>query len=291
VAEVAPLTYELRGDAGPTVAFLHALPHDLTCWTYQTAHFSDRFRTVAIDLPGHGRSPGAPPGMAMPDVARACWAAIDAASAGSRVPPGDLRVPPGDLRVPPGDLRVPPGDLTEPIILVGLSVGAITAKHMVGLRPQGVRALVLSGGGYIEGRKGIAARHVAAYRADGARHKREHLASNFSEAFRATPLAGYLIELVLSRRDPGDVAGTIALLEALDAPDPEGLHERIRVPTLVVAGGEDRSLDRQRELARRISGAELHVIEGAGHCCNLERPWEYDRAVIEFLARIGAIAR
>ena len=277
MAEVAPLTYELRGDAGPTVAFLHALPHDLTCWTYQTAHFSDRFRTVAIDLPGHGRSPGAPPGMAMPDVARACWAAIDAASAGSRVPQGDL--------------RVPQGDLTEPIILVGLSVGAITAKHMVGLRPQGVRALVLSGGGYIEGRKGIAARHVAAYRADGARHKREHLASNFSEAFRATPLADYLIELVLSRRDPGDVAGTIALLEALDAPDPDGLHERIRVPTLVVAGGEDRSIDRQRELARRISGAELHVIEGAGHCCNLERPWEYDRAVIEFLARTGAFGR
>ncbi len=27
------------------------------------------------------------------------------------------------------------------------------------------------------------------------------------------------------------------------------------------------------------------VIEGAGHVCNLERPWEYDRVVLDFLAR------
>jgi pimeloyl-ACP methyl ester carboxylesterase len=251
------------------MVFLHALPHDLTCWTYQTAHFSSAFRTVAIDLPGHGRSPSPAPGITMADLARACWATIDTVLAA----------------------RVAPGEPTDQIVLVGLSVGAITAKHMVGLRPERVRALVLSGGGYHEGRKGIAARHVPAYRADGARHKREHLAANFSEAFAATPLARYLVELALSRRDPDDVAGTIALLEALDAPDPEGLHERIRVPTLVVAGGEDRSLDRQRELARRIAGAEIHVIEGAGHACNLERPWEYDRAVLEFLGRKGAIAR
>lgn len=242
------------------MVFLHPLPHDLTAWSYQTASFSAWFHTIAIDLPGHGRSPRARPGITLPDVAEACWDVAD---------------------------EVAPG---EPILLAGLSVGSTVAKYMVNARPARVTALILTGGGFHDGPKGIAARHVGAYRERGLAHKREHLAANFSAAFRETETARSFIELAMERNAAGDTDGTVRLMLALDPPDPAWLHPGITVPTLIVTGGLDRSLAAQRELHHRIARSEHRLIEGAGHCCNIERPLEYDRLVLDFLERQGALA-
>jgi len=32
------------------------------------------------------------------------------------------------------------------------------------------------------------------------------------------------------------------------------------------------------------------TIEGAGHACNMEQPWVFDRAMLDFLAARGLIA-
>ncbi len=254
-----PLYWERVGQEGPTLVLLHPLPHDLTCWIYQLARFSRWARCVAIDLPGLGRSPAAQAGLTMSEVAAACWRAADDAA--------------------------PRG----PAIIVGLSVGAVTAKHMASQRPEQVRALVLTGGGYYgAGRpdlpvaKGIAPLHVPRYRGAGLAYRREHFSRNFTNGFVGSAIYRYLIDVALARG--GDAEGIVRLLLALDEPDPPGLHSGIRAPTLIVTGGEDRSRGAQEEMARRIAGAELRVIDGAGHCCNLERPAEYDRHVLGFLA-------
>jgi 3-oxoadipate enol-lactonase len=202
----------------------------------------------------------------MTDLAAACWSAVDEAG---------------------------PRDAT---VVVGLSVGAIIAKHMAAQRPEQVRALVLTGGGYHgSGRpslptpKGIAPIHVPRYRSLGLAYRREHFARNFTGAFLAGPLYRWLVDLAIARG--GDAEGIVRLLLALEEPDPPGLHASIRAPTLIVTGGADRSRTAQEELARRIAGAELRVIEGAGHCCNLERPAEYDRLVLEHLVRLGLVPK
>lgn len=61
--------------------------------------------------------------------------------------------------------------------------------------------------------------------------------------------------------------------------------EKIAVPTHVVVGDEDALTPpaTSREMARRIPGARLTVIEGAGHLSNLERPEAFNRAVRAFL--------
>jgi 3-oxoadipate enol-lactonase len=38
-----------------------------------------------------------------------------------------------------------------------------------------------------------------------------------------------------------------------------------------------------RELARRIRGARLTIIEDAGHLSNIEQPEAFNRAVLDFL--------
>jgi pimeloyl-ACP methyl ester carboxylesterase len=74
----------------------------------------------------------------------------------------------------------------------------------------------------------------------------------------------------------------------LDPPESERLAE-VKVPTLVVTGDEDvadihRVADR---LATEIPGAERATIAGAAHLPSLERPEEFDRIVLGFLAEHG----
>jgi 3-oxoadipate enol-lactonase len=63
----------------------------------------------------------------------------------------------------------------------------------------------------------------------------------------------------------------------------------IEVPTLVLVGGEDTVTppELSRELAEAIPGAELHILAGAGHLANLERPADFNRLVEEFVAPLG----
>lgn len=60
---------------------------------------------------------------------------------------------------------------------------------------------------------------------------------------------------------------------------------QIRVPTLVVWGARDRIVPTAlgRQLAASVAGAELAVVEGAGHNPMWERPEAFNRAVLRFL--------
>lgn len=61
---------------------------------------------------------------------------------------------------------------------------------------------------------------------------------------------------------------------------------RIKVPTLVICGREDRltPVKYSEYLRDHIPDATLRVIEGAGHMVMLERPEQLNRAIQEFLA-------
>ena len=53
----APLHYTLHGRGAPPVVLLHGLGSSSTDWPEQRAALQARYRVVAVDLPGHGRSP------------------------------------------------------------------------------------------------------------------------------------------------------------------------------------------------------------------------------------------
>ena len=76
-------------------------------------------------------------------------------------------------------------------------------------------------------------------------------------------------------------------LEASVAQDRDAPIENIRVPTRIVAGDEDTvySPDLARDMARRIPGADLVIMKGAGHLANLEQPERFNEILLEFLAR------
>jgi pimeloyl-ACP methyl ester carboxylesterase len=85
-----------------------------------------------------------------------------------------------------------------------------------------------------------------------------------------------------------NVAGTFATLTARD--DITSRIDTIKVPTLVVHGDADAAipLSLAKVLVQRIAGAELAVIPGAGHAANLTHAAPTNAAIESFLSRLGA---
>jgi pimeloyl-ACP methyl ester carboxylesterase len=50
------ISYEIHGDKGPTVLFVHGWTCDRTYWARQVPFFATRGRVVTVDLAGHGES-------------------------------------------------------------------------------------------------------------------------------------------------------------------------------------------------------------------------------------------
>lgn len=249
-----PLYYERMGWTGPVLAFVHPNPMDQSCWIFQMARFSTWFRCIAIDIPGYGRSPPADAGLTTADMAEACWEAIDGAFPGATA------------------------------ILVGCSVGSAIVPFMYHHLPDRTSAMVLSGTGYNPGKE-FAQRRIESYTANGIDFRWPYTLEDLSPAFRATPLAHYFADLFTERNASANLQTILHQFEALRQPEPEGHHEDIACPTVILTGSEDATHHSAFALQARIPGCELKVLPGAGHACHMEQPWLFDRFMIEFLTR------
>jgi pimeloyl-ACP methyl ester carboxylesterase len=251
-----PLYYERMGRTGPVMAFVHPNPMDQSCWIFQMAHFSTWYRCIAIDIPGYGRSPKADAGLTMEDMAAACWEAIDDAWP------------------------------NESAILVGCSVGSAIVPYMHHLRPARTKALIVCGTGYTPAKE-FAARRIKDYSRFGIHYRWAYSFEDMSPAHRATPLAHYFADLFSERDDQADLQTILYQFEALAKPDPEDHHARIACPMIILSGTEDSAHASAFALKDRVPGCEMRVLPGAGHACQLEQPWLFDKMMIEFLLKHG----
>ncbi|GIU85050.1 MAG: hypothetical protein KatS3mg008_1825 [Acidimicrobiales bacterium] len=79
------------------------------------------------------------------------------------------------------------------------------------------------------------------------------------------------------------------LSEMLEQPDRLDALSGLDIPTLVLVGEQDRPfLGPSRRMAEAIPGAELVVVEDAGHSPQNENPTAWRSAVMGFLGRLGA---
>lgn len=247
------------------ITFLHPKPADSSIWVYQMAHFSAWFRVVAVDLPGYGRSQGISASATMRDIASACWDTL--AEAG-----------------------------IKRSILVGLSVGSTVAQYMAAQRPSSTPGLILTGGGYFarsDSRfRSVVQASIEDYRERGSKAQAPQLGRGFSQKYAASALADYFAAILADRRDWLDTETVLRLYALLlEHPVPDWVLDRIRAPTLIISGRQDPGHLAHRELARRVRGSEFEVIVEAGHLCNVEAPWDYDRFVLEFLRRHRLVPR
>jgi pimeloyl-ACP methyl ester carboxylesterase len=236
----------------PPIVLLHGLGTDRRIWLYQVPELCGRVPTILVDLRGHGRS-SAPDGE---------WSVADMAH---------------DV------VRLLRHLGAERVHLLGLSMGGMVAQQFALDYPYATASLLL-------------ASTVSGIPADAQDAKKESLQfianHSMAEVAQARITAAFsdavdpvmrlhLIESVALNRKP-------AYEQAARAVFGFSITQRldeISVPTLVVAGAAERTfpLAWVESLAQRIRGARLVTIPGAAHLCNMERPREFNRAVLEFL--------
>jgi len=63
----------------------------------------------------------------------------------------------------------------------------------------------------------------------------------------------------------------------------------IAVPTLIIVGDQDQPFLAPCEyMAKKIPGARLEVVRGAGHSSNLDQPEAFNRVLLDFLSSLPA---
>ena len=245
---------ELGSGAGRPIVFLHGVGSDKSVWTPQLNHFGKTRRAIAFDYPGYGDSDPASPGTTRDDYAAAICEAT-------------------------GELGVTHAHFC------GLSLGGVVAIALHHLEPGRCASLVLADTFAVhpEG-QAIRDRGLDASRGIGMRAMAEQRTPFILGSDAPDHVKVETIE-TMARIDPAAFA---IGLDAVWLADQRDRLAKIAVPTLVIVGDEDKPTPPalSEELAHAIPGAELQVIEGAGHLTNAEKPDRFNRLVDLFLAGV-----
>lgn len=220
------------------------------------------FRVILWDYRGHGQSdaPADPAAYSMERVTGDLRCVLDWAAPGQRA------------------------------VVGGLSFGGLASQHFALAHPERVSALLLiaSGPGFKR------AEAQAAWQGQVERTA-AYLERRGFAGYAAGPAGPAAIGL------RPELPAAQAAARAIEAQNPQGVAHfgrrvagpapatldrlaELTMPALVLVGALDRDYTRAAEvMAARLPNARHVVIETAGHCVNLERAAEFNRAVLDFL--------
>jgi 3-oxoadipate enol-lactonase len=177
-----------------------------------------------------------------------------------------------------------------PMVLVGHSMGGFVAQETYARSPAHVKGLALcftsaafGGSGSAFAREFIEAR----LRPLDEGKTMADIAAKLMPAMRGEQSdAGGLAhaERIMSRVPPGTYRKAVAMLTTFDRREQ---LPRISVPTLVVAGSDDKVAPAavMERMAAKIPGAEHVVLKGCGHLGPMDQPNEFNAALLAFLQR------
>lgn len=259
--------FEVRG-SGPPLLLVHGFTGGAGAWPPPLRAGLERaFRTIAVDLPGHGAAPPrtAPADWALERLVDELCAVLDACG-------------------------------VRRALWVGYSMGGRLALGAAALRRERVAALVLEGAS--PGLRSAAerAQRRAADDALAAKLEREGLPA-FVDHWLAQPLFATQralgperLEAERRRRLRCDAASLAACLRGLGSGSQPPLWdalEKLGAPALLLAGALDAKFCAlAREMAAHLPDARVRELAGCGHAAHLEDPDAWLAAVSRFAARI-----
>lgn len=244
---------------GPAVLLLHAFPLSAAMWSKQVSALKDRYRPVALDFPGFGKSERLPSPASMEAFARAALAVLDS-------------------------LEI------ERAAVVGLSMGGYAALELHAQAPQRLAALALCDTRATPDSPDVRkAREATAHAVedDGSQILVERMLPNIVSP-AAGPALKRDIEKLITENAPEGLAAALRAMAVRK--DFSGSLKNITCPTLVLVGDHDTLLQpaEAQSLAHAIPGARFETVPHAGHLSSLENPKAFDAALRAFLDANGA---
>jgi pimeloyl-ACP methyl ester carboxylesterase len=236
--------YAERGRGFPVI-LIHGAGGNHLIWGAQLRALGDKSRTIALDLPGHGMSPGA---------------GRDSIEAYS------------DLVLAFLDALA-----IERAVLVGHSMGGAIVQTMALSHLGRASALGLIGTG---ARLRVLPAILNGVLPDFENTVRMVIENSFAAGADRAMMSKS--ETQLRACDPLVLHGDYLACNAFDVLD---RVSQIRAPTLLICGREDRMTPPKYSefLASRIANARLEWIEGAGHQVMIEQPGAVSRALVSII--------
>lgn len=252
----APLHYTLHGRSAPPVVLLHGLGSSSADWPEQRAALQVRYRVVAVDLPGHGRSPLPARGLTVESMAEDVAALLERLD-------------------------------EAPAHVLGLSLGACVALRLALAAPERVRTLTLVNPFAcvrLAGPADVARLFVRLLLLGVA--PMQTMAAHVARRLFPWPEQRALYEAAVTSLAATPRAAYVAAMRALARFDARGQVAAIRQPTLIVAGDRDTSvpLAAKTSLAAAMPNARLLVVPASGHATPHDQPEVFNRALLEFFA-------
>jgi pimeloyl-ACP methyl ester carboxylesterase len=253
------------GGSGDALLLVHGLAGSAGNWCEVLPELIDRYRVVAVDLPGHGRSGALPKGATTAEFADSVAAVLEAESVGSA-------------------------------LVAGHSFGGLVALRLAQRRPELVRGLLLASPAGI----GSSTRAVNAVVLASTTIRPGRLAALFRHRFaghawyrRAVFRPWFVSDAdVLSARATHGLLGaqrehadTRTAGRAMVADDPRAELERVDCPVILLWGARDVQLPLENafEYARRLR-AKVRLVADCGHLVIVERPHAVAAALAELAA-------
>jgi 3-oxoadipate enol-lactonase len=178
----------------------------------------------------------------------------------------------------------------EPVVLVGHSMGGLIAQEAYARYPQRVKALALC--------------FTSAAFVGGSNFAKQFVAERIGPLDQGTSMAELATRVMPGHRgSKSDPAGA-QLAERIMADLPAETYRKavhllttfdrraelakIAVPTLLIAGAEDKTAPASimASMQRKIAGSELVVLEGCGHLGPMDQPAEFNAALERFLRKM-----
>jgi 3-oxoadipate enol-lactonase len=232
------------------IILLHSLGTDRSMWDRQVTALAGTHRVVLIDIRGHGRTDSPPGPYSLEDLA-------------------------GDVIAVADHIRL------ERFDLCGISISGQIGLWLGINRPDRLRTLTVANtASRIGTREGWNDR-IAAVRNGGMESIAKNVVARwFSEDFpERFPDVHDRVSTVMTATSPIGYIGCCSALAEADLTDHVGA---ITTPTLVIGSELDVSTPPAdaENLHRAIPGSDMVVIPGAGHLSNMDRPDEFNAALI-----------
>jgi 3-oxoadipate enol-lactonase len=251
------VSYNEAGDKKhPVIIFVHGFPFDKSMWNDQLDALSNRFRCIAYDLSGYGRT-----------TAREEFSIETFAD---------------DLDAFMHIMQI------ESAAVCGLSMGGYIALRAISKYPERFSSLLLCDTQCIADTpeaKQKRANSIRQIEAEGLTTFAEGFVKNIftAESLQSKKAVTEKIKSVILNTAPSSITGTLKALAERE--ETCSILSDIKIPVLIICGKEDKvTPPPQAEfLHKNIRGSQLRIIESAAHLSNLEQPQQFNEAIDSFL--------